>query len=314
MNGRKSYFRFRSFTATAFVLWAAPALAIEPATPLSDKTLEPWTATLWMRDTNGQVEHQCGASVIDPWWVLTARHCVAALCQGNISGEAEVRVGYQLDKVRSFPIKGIICAPGSCEKDGVPAHCEKPSDVPWLDDIALIHIGEVFGTAKTPSLGTLPLPAQGGAQHLLVAVGWSEKDGQDDKSKPRPSAQTIELNQLPTSRCEQLLKDPLECGESLSLGPTQFCAWSPPPQPTTFYGLQKGDSGGPLVEKTSGRPKVVGVASAACPKSGVTIFEDVSKYRDWIIKTVCGHYSGAKAVQDCRSRLQGSAMLKTTAK
>jgi secreted trypsin-like serine protease len=106
------------------------------------------------------------------------------------------------------------------------------------------------------------------------------------------------------------LKDPKICPdpEPLSLGTTQFCAWSAAAQPATFYGLQKGDSGGPLVRKTSKRPEVAGVASAACSKSGIAIFEDVSRYRDWIIETVCGYYSktlGGKEAADCRRRLEG---------
>jgi hypothetical protein len=262
------------------MICATPALSMEPAWPLKDRSFQGLTAILRLASPE-----YCSASIIDRHWLLTARHCVNALCGKADFGSAAIRVGSEDAGATTFDIMDVLCPPTKEEKG-----------VEWPNDLALIRIRWAFGDeASRPALAT---PSDG----ALFAVGWS-----DGTEHPRPAAHMIELVPLARSRCEQLLKDPKICPEGLRLGETQFCAWSGGDPGSTFYGLQKGDSGGPLVKQTEGRrPEIVGVASAACSNSGLAIFEEVSRHRDWIVRETCGFYRywGDEEPQ-CRKRLLG---------
>jgi secreted trypsin-like serine protease len=283
MSTRGFRSRVHGVAAAVLALWATPAFAIEPASPLSDSSLTPWTATVWL---DGEI---CGGSLIDRRWVLTARHCVDSLCEGKGFDQAEVRIGHRSGETKTFTIQDVLCHLKTYQKP----------DVPWPNDIALIRIEKVFGSDKSRPTPGAPLLTQ-----PSIAVGWSGSG----TPPVRSSAHTIELVPLSPSRCKDLLEDSQGCPDAISLGTSQFCAWSAQTS-ATFYGLQKGDSGGPLVQETGGRLAVVGVASAACSKSGVTVFENVYQYRDWIIEKACGYYSdtwGARAAANCRRRLGGT--------
>ena len=286
----------RLFAALAFALAGAPRLAaIEPAVPLADRDLRPWTAALWMDAQGGKLAHRCSASLIDRHWVLTARHCVQVLCDETTFGKTEVRIGHirNSDEGRPhFKIIDVVCPPVT---DATPG-------MRWPNDVALIEIQLVFvDDARLPMVRGAPIAEAAGR---LTAVGWSDRAG-----NTRPSAHTIELSLLPRARCNELLGDPETCAEPLVLGETQSCAWIPGGSSQTFYGLNEGDSGGPLVGEVGGRPVVVGVASQACPNSGIVVYEDVSRYRDWIAREACGYYEsfsswGAKhEAESCRERL-----------
>jgi len=266
----------------AAVLWAAPGLAIEPAKILNDPTLRPWAATVWVGG-----KQECSASLIDPHWVLTARHCVPSYCgkQGPVvSAAVEIRVPDR----PPFPAQAVRCP--NVQGGGVVAN-----------DVALILLQYVKDVDdKLPALSQISLTklpaATAGPASPMIAVGWA------DGNATRDAAYALGLMLFPREKCQALLSNKNTCLEKLPLGPNQFCAWAPKP-PESFYGLQRGDSGGSLVRKTTTRPRVMGVASAAC-SSGLAIYEDVFHYQKWIVTQACDFYTSPQNRAHCRQRLQ----------
>ena len=51
----------------------------------NEATINSWPWQAMLRDFNGP--QFCGGTLIDPWWVLTAAHC---LPEGNLSGNLSI--------------------------------------------------------------------------------------------------------------------------------------------------------------------------------------------------------------------------------
>lgn len=293
MTGRIAMTTVAVGTAAILALGTPRLFAVEPGATLSDPVLARWTAAVWY---DGR--HQCTASLIDRAWVLTARHCVDKFCAPDADpGILTVWIGSTRIEGKPFHAKLFEVREVSC-----PTPQPAAKGVRWSDDVALVRIGKKFGKDKhRPTVNGCP-----GTGSPLVAVGWMKAS--DGGQTRRETAATVELVPLPSGQCAELLSNPATCPEMLALGPGQFCARSANPKPGTYHGLQEGDSGGPLVLMGGTRPQVVGVASAACSGTGITIFEDVSRYRGWIVEEVCGYYAeswGAKAEANCKERLLG---------
>jgi trypsin len=268
-------------TIAAVMLWAAPALAIEPAKILTDPALRPWAATVWVGG-----KHECSASLIDPHWVLTARHCVPSYC-GKQGKEVGLAVEVRVPDRPPFPAQAVVCPKvqggGLIPNDVALVLVQYVKDVddklPALSQISLVNLPDTTAASASP----------------MIAVGWAKGDG------TRSEAHWLWLAPLPRKTCLALLANAATCPEKLPLGPSQFCAWAAKP-PAVFYGLQRGDSGGEIFRRTAARPRVMGVASAAC-STGLAIYEDVFHYRKWAVAQACGFYQSADLRAHCLQRL-----------
>ncbi len=277
-----------AYVYTILLVVSSPALlAIEPADPLSSEqsphfaAVSPWISSIRIL-RHGVHKHNCGASLIDRRWVLTGRHCVRKRqCKSGKPGTLEVWIGPNSDEdpVVRYAEK-ISCYPPVNHRDK------------WRNDIALIRISEEV------ELDDQQLPALASstpATETAVAVGWV-----DDL------AHTAELKRPTGDDCTAYLsahRKRNECGKVSRL-PEQICAGS---TDSDREGLHRGDSGGPLLRLNGGRAELIGVASKACTGNLLSIFEDVSLYKDWIVKKICKYYleeEGEASAQRCRQRFR----------
>lgn len=214
----------------------------------------PWQVAL---DIKGG---QCGGSIIDQNWVVTAAHCF-----GVTKKREDVRVKTGINNRRIG---------GAWSNVGRVVIHEKYNAKTHENDVALVKLksppaGEVIALAK-PDLQLKPC-------EVLEITGWGRTEeggaGSEDLQKALvPFVDTNTCNQ-PNAYNGKILPGMICAG--LREGGVDTC---------------QGDSGGPLVLKRANEPPVlVGVVSwgeGCARKLKYGVYTRVTPYRDWIEKII----------------------------
>lgn len=246
----------------------------------------PWMVLL-SYDSDRGTKLNCGGTLINEWYVLTAAHCVSFL--GNrltlkhvILGEYDTRQDPDCERSegKEYCAAGIITA----EFDEVIPHTGYTPQT-LIDDIALIRLKEpadfdldnikAICLPITPELQREPL-----VDNFGVVAGW----GVTEEGLQSPVLLSVQLPILSKEKCLQDYSQ-----YSLKINDKQLCAGGLHDKDSCA-----GDSGGPLlypgkVGSTGVRYVQRGIVSFGSKRCGISlpgVYTNVAYYMDWILNNI----------------------------
>ena len=199
----------------------------------------PWR---WIGSLRRDNVHSCGASLVTPWFAITAAHCLE-----DIQSLSTLSLNFGVtDLSYTGQLRNIV------EIFKHPYYVPHP----LANDLALLRLDEPIDTTNSDvSVICLPKPSEFNLRLAeyppvgvnLVAIGWGTLDYFDPLFSPILRQVTLRSVGSTEAFCEK---------KNLSKA-SQFCAGYPEGGRDTC----KGDSGGPLMLFKNGRWQLIGVTS-----------------------------------------------------
>ena len=212
-----------------------------------------WMVSIQVESTD---EHFCGGTLIAPYWVLTAAHCVESADPRRIQAVIGAR-NLEMQSAETINIARIIIHEDY--KDGFEVD----------NDIALLRLSSASINTPAPLISAEEMAILNADTNGLV-LGWGEtENGTPD------ILQEVELPIRTAAECRSVIPDVYDDGllcAGLDSGGKDSCF---------------GDSGGPLMIDISSELKHAGIVSFGysdnCATPGTYgIYTRVAEYLDWI--------------------------------
>lgn len=241
---------------------AAVAIALTAAvTPPASAIIGGHDATVeypFMVSVQKDGHHYCGASLIEPDWIVTAGHCTVNVKPEQLS----VRVGdHDRTKGDEAEVTEVIAHPDF-------------SYEPFRDDVAVMKLDHPVD-ARPIEIAAEPGPAGTGTR--ILGWGMTCEDGSECPDPPI-LLQELDAELVGDDRCSENYNPDNELCTDSPTENAQACIL---------------DSGGPQIKGRPGHWQLIGATSRdgdADPTcaTGPGIYTDLTAHRDWIERTTAG--------------------------
>lgn len=230
----------------------------EPAAPNEF----PFIVNIWLSTPEeGYDDHLCGASLIDPKWVLTAAHCVL-----DDASESTLRL-IKPNKLKLYIGSDAITGDGGMllKVKSIKVH----PDFSWPHhDVALIELSTPVKDITPVALNTEDPESWLSNQLTATVIGWGliDQEGQI-------SAEHLQKTFLPIISRKDCSQDPFFQRMNWVISSDMLCARTMNNQNSSC----PGDSGGPLVVNINGIYIQTGIVSwgSACSGNPPRLLSDV---------------------------------------
>lgn len=245
----------------------------------------PWQIAIFKRSEDGTFLFQCGGSIIDRNWILTAAHCAYDDKKQAFIGPRNFQIlegATRIDKMIHLNRNGRRLNVAE-----VVGHADYAPERSYKNDIALLRLA----SAATSEAVVLSFPEYSLLEKPGTAVtvtGWGLIKPFNDKWQDFHTQEKIRPGdpRYFTNRLMEVMLSLLDCQQtrwSSRVDHTQVCAGLPEGGKDSC----RGDSGGPLVARgADGFYEQIGIVSYGSPECGTSgnpgVYSKVAAYESWI--------------------------------
>ncbi|RWS26996.1 seminal fluid protein-like protein [Leptotrombidium deliense] len=218
----------------------------------------PWTAYIVGRGNKGW--KQCGGTIINDRYIMTAAHCLLGLRQ------IRVAVGYFKVPLLFHYFNWMFPSfDGFLKTSGVLFHPDF-NETYYYSDLALLRLNDRL--EYTNNVRPVCLPSNSSLSGQMIVTGWGKTE---IKETSRAMVETV-ISEYPFDQCNEEWDGTLD--------ETQFCAAE------VGRDACVGDSGGPITKIIKGRYYVVGIVSfgvaTVCGVERNSVHTRVAPFVEWI--------------------------------